>query len=99
MIKQFDYLIRALLFFLMFMVFALPSMAERVSSSQTDKAFASALFPGFARPDRHNLSTGIADTRRVADPRFTLKPVGADIHRRNGFDEPRVVDNLFRFRF
>jgi len=73
--------------------------SDKVSSSQTDNVFSSALFPGFARPDRHYLATGIADSRRSADPRFTLKPIGADIHLRNGLDEPRVVDNLFRLRF
>ena len=72
---------------------------EKVSPSQTDNVFSSALFPGFARPNRHNLTTGIADSRRGADPRFTLKPIGDYIHRRNGLDEPRVVDNLFRLRF
>ena len=39
---------------------------EKVSPSQTDNVFSSALFPGFARPDRHNLTTGIADSRRGA---------------------------------
>jgi hypothetical protein len=72
---------------------------EKGASSQTDNVFSNALFPGFARPDRHNLTTGTADSRRGADPRFTLKPIGEDIHRRNGLDEPRVVDNLFRLRF
>jgi phospholipase/lecithinase/hemolysin len=71
----------------------------KVSSSQTDNVFSSALFPGFPRPDRHNLTTGMADSRRGADPRFTLKPIGADIHWRNGLDEPSVVDNLLRLRF
>jgi hypothetical protein len=72
---------------------------EKVSSSQTDNVFSRALFPGFARPDRNKLTTGIADSRRGTDPRFTLKPIGADIHLRNELDEPRVVDNLFRLRF
>lgn len=99
MIMRLYYLVRIPVLFLIFMLLALPLMADKVPCPQPGNAFTNALFPGFARPDRQNVIIEFSVSHRVTDPRLTLKLLGQDVGSSSGLDEPGVVDNLFRLRF